>query len=523
MKGGKTMMDKWLKNAAGRWVPTEVNGEAVIPYMGVGQYKPSGRKVGPAIPSCACFPSNGNKCVASLKETLILAGLRNGMTISTHHHLRDGDTIANLVFDIAHELGIKGLRWFPSASFPCHAHLIPYLEDGTIDSIEGSMNGPLGEFTSRGKMLKTAVLRSHGGRVQAVQDGEVRIDIAVIAAPAADHFGNANGLQGPSATGVLSYADVDVRYADKVIIVTDNLVDFPCLPMQIEGNYVDYVTTVEKLGFPEKIMGGTTQITRSPDRLIIAELTARFCEVSGIVSDGCIIQAGAGGISLAIATYIHEIMKKNGWKIQVGFGGTTRYMVEMLNDGTMKNILDAQVFDTDAIRSLNENPEHRGFTLNNIYNYHSKGNFASMIDMVSLGATEIDLHFNGNVVTHSDGMLLHGIGGWQNCLSAKNTIIALPLFRDRIPVIVDEVTTLCGPGELIDVIVTERGIAINPLRTDLLEKVKGTGLPVKTILELKEMAETICGKPEKPRFTDRVVAVVKWVDGTVLDMVRQVE
>lgn len=197
-------------------------------------------------------------------------------------------------------------------------------------------------------------------------------------------------------------------------------------------------------------------------------------------------------------------------------------MTGMLLDGTMEYILDGQVFDTESIRSLNENRNHIPFTINNIYNYHSKGNFAQFIDMVSLGATEIDVHFNGNVVTHSDGLLLHGIGGWQNCLFAKNTIIALPLFRDRIPVIVDEVTTLCGPGELIDVIVTERGIAINPLRTDLLEKVKGSGLPVKTIHELKEEAEAICGKPDKPRFTDKIVAAIKWVDGTVIDVVRQV-
>lgn len=510
-------------NAAGRPVPTEVNGEPVVPYMGVGKYKPVASKCSPVIPSCADFPADGNKCVASLKEALVKAGLRDGMTISTHHHLRDGDLVANNVFDIAHELGIKGLRWFPSASFPCHDHLIPYLEDGTIAGIEGSMNGPLGKFTSAGKMERTAVLRSHGGRVQAIQDGEVKIDIAVMAAPCADPFGNANGLGGPSATGVLSYADIDVRYADKVIVVTDNLVPFPCLPMQIEGNFVDAVVLVGKIGFPEKIMGGTTQVTRSPDRLIIAELTARFCEATGIVHDGCIIQAGAGGISLAIATFLHQTAQKNGWKIQAGFGGTTRYMVDMLKDGTMKYILDAQVFDTEAIRSLNENPGHTAFTLNNIYNYHSKGNFATMIDMVSLGATEIDVHFNGNVVTHSDGILLHGIGGWQNCLFAKNTIIAVPLFRDRIPVIVDEVTTLCGPGELIDVVVTERGIAINPLRTDLIAKAADTGLPLKSILELKEMAEAICGKPEKPRFTDKVVGVVKWVDGTVLDVIRQVE
>jgi len=96
------------------------------------------------------------------------------------------------------------------------------------------------------------------------------------------------------------------------------------------------------------------------------------------------------------------------------------------------------------------------------------------MDIMILGATEIDLNFNGNVVTHSDGYLLHGIGGWQNCLHARNVILPLPLFRDRIPVIVDEVTTLCGPGELIDVIITERGIAINPLRPDLIESVRGS-------------------------------------------------
>jgi citrate lyase subunit alpha/citrate CoA-transferase len=143
-----------------------------------------------------------------------------------------------------------------------------------------------------------------------------------------------------------------------------------------------------------------------------------------------------------------------------------------------------------------------------------------MVDAVILGATEVDVNFNGNVVTHSDGRLLHGIGGWQNCLFSGCTILALPSFRDRIPVIVDEVTTLTGPGELIDVIVTERGICINPRRQDLLDAVKGSSLPVKKIEELKEEVEKICGgKPSKPQLTDEPVAVVKWVDGTVLDTI----
>jgi citrate lyase subunit alpha/citrate CoA-transferase len=147
-----------------------------------------------------------------------------------------------------------------------------------------------------------------------------------------------------------------------------------------------------------------------------------------------------------------------------------------------------------------------------------------MVDATVLGATEVDVDFNANVVTHSDGMLLHGIGGWQNCLTAGCTILALPSVRDRIPVIVDEVTTMTGPGELIDVVVTERGIAVNPRREDLLTALRGSDLPVRPIEELKEELEMMLGgPPAKPAPTDDPVAIVKWVDGTVLDTVWRVE
>jgi len=128
------------------------------------------------------------------------------------------------------------------------------------------------------------------------------------------------------------------------------------------------------------------------------------------------------------------------------------------------------------------------------------------------------------VVSHSDGKLLHGIGGWQNCLFGRTVILPIPLFRDRIPVIVDRVTTLCGPGELIDVVVTERGIAVNPRRRDLLEAVKGAGLPLRSIEDLKAEAERICGgPPAKPKLLEKTIAVIKWVDGTLIDAVKQVK
>ena len=510
-------------NAAGRKVPRVVNGKEQVPFQGVGKFIPEGNKSGPAIYSSANYPSDGDKRVASLKDALKKCGLRDGMTISTHHHFRDGDLLANQVFDAVHELKVKDLVWFPSASFPCHRHLIPYLEDGTIHHIEGSMNGPLGRFTSEGKMSGTGVLRSHGGRYQAVQDGEVQIDIAVIGAACADPFGNANGLSGPSASGLLGFALADSQYADKVIVATDNMVEFPCIPWQIQGNYVDHTVEMDSIGDPEKIISGTTRITKSPDRLYLADLTARFCELTGIIREGFSFQSGAGGTSLAVGEYFKKIMQRKGIKARFARGGSNRYLVSMLEEGLIDYILDGQTFDLEGVRSMRENPRHVWTSPFTSYNYHGKGNFAGMLDVVILGATEIDINFNANVVTHSDGVLLHGIGGWQNCLFSKTVILPVPLFRDRIPVICDEVTTLCGPGALIDVVVTERGIAINPLRKDLLEKVKGSDLPIRSIEDLKEEAEQICGIPDKPEFTENIVAVVKWVDGTLLDAVWQVK
>ena len=513
--------DKLVENAAGRMVPTIINGENHMPFQGVGKYRPTGRKYGAKIPTCNDFP-DGNKEVNTLKEALINAGLKDGMTISSHHHFRNGDLIAKQVYDIAHDLGIKNLRWYPSASFPCQEELIKYLEDGTINRIEGSMNGPLGKFTSEGKMKGVSILRSHGGRYQAIQDGEVKIDIAIIAAPTADTFGNANGVNGDAACGLLGFALADSQYAEKVIVVTDNLVPFPCIPWQIQGNYVDFVVKVDKVGLPEKIISGTTQITKSPDRLLIAEMTADFCEKTGLIYDGFSYQAGAGGTALSIGNYFGDILRKNNWKARFIRAGSNKYPVELLEEGLVEYILDGQTFDLEGVRSMRENQNHVNTSPFTSYNFHSKGNFAQFVDIVVLGATEIDVEFNANVVTHSDGYLLHGIGGWQNCLAAKTTIMPIPLFRDRIPVIRDRVTTLCAPGELIDVIVTERGIAINPLRKDLIQKARSAGIELKTIHQLKEEAEKICGIPEEVILSDEIVSVIKWIDGTVIDSVKKV-
>ncbi len=513
-----------IQNSVGRMVPNIVNGIPQVPFKGVGKFSPEGNQAGPLIRNCAEFPMDGNKIVGSLKEALKKAGLKDGMTISNHHHFRNGDLVMNQVFDIAADMGVKRLRWFPSAAFPCHKPVIDHIKNGTIDWIEGSLNGPLGDFASRGGMRGTGVLRSHGGRWQAVQDGEVHIDIAIIAAPTADEFGNATGDRGPSACGLLGFGLVDTLYADKVIVVTDNLVPFPCVPWQIQGQNVDFVVVMDKVGEPEKIVSGTTKLTRSPDRLYIAEMTAKFVQAAGIIKEGFSFQAGAGGTALAFAIYLKEMMIDAGIKARFIRGGSTKYLVEMLEAGLTDFILDGQTFDLEGIRSMRENYGHVNTSPFTSYNWHGKGNFASMVDVVVLGATEVDVNYNANVVTHSDGRMLHGIGGWQNCLFSKCTILPIPAFRDRIPIIVDNVTTLVGLGELIDVIVTERGIAINPLRKDLIKATKNSGLPIRKIEDIKaEVDDLIGGPPAKPESTDEVISIVKWVDGTVIDSIYKIK
>lgn len=512
-----------VANAAGRIVPDFVNGRQQTPYLGVGKYLPAGHKAAAPIRTAADYPASGDKRVPNLEIALQKSGLRDGMVISSHHHLRDGDRVALLALKAAARLGVKDLMWFPSASFPSQKDAIELMHAGVIHHIEGSMNGPLGDYCTQGKMRGMAVLRSHGGRWQAIQDGEVHIDIAVIAAPAADPFGNCDGSHGKSACGSLGFALADSMYADHVIVVTDNVVPFPCVPWQIQGNNVDLVVEVDSIGDASKIVSGTTQITRSPDRLRIAEFVARFLRDAGIMRDGFSFQAGSGGISLAFVSYLKQMMKQAGVKARFVRGGSTKYLVELLEEGLTDYILDGQTFDLAGVKSLANNPRHLATSPFTSYNYHGKGNFASMVDAVVLGATEVDTNFNGNVVTHSDGRLLHGIGGWQNCLAAGCTILALPSFRDRIPVIVDEVTTLCGPGELIDVVVTERGIAINPRRKDLIDAVKGSKLPIRPLEDIKDEVQRICGgKPERLKHGGRPVAIVKWVDGSVLDTIWQV-
>jgi citrate lyase subunit alpha/citrate CoA-transferase len=513
---------QFVKNILGREVPTEVNGRKMNPFQGIGQFQPKGNKAGTPISTGANFKTS--KALENIDVALNKMNLFDGMTISFHHHLRNGDILVNLIVQKLADRGIKDIVLAPSALFPVHGPLVKHIKNGTVSHVLGSMNGPVGRLCTTGGMKKAAILRSHGGRYRAIQDGDLHIDAAFIAAPTADTHGNANGVLGKSACGPLGFALADSLYADQVVVVTDNLVSFPTFPWSIEGGNVDYVVKIDSLGDPEKIVSGTTKATTDPKRLKIASMAAQLVRDAGFIYEPEFsFQAGAGGMSLAFIQYIADYMREKNITADFVRGGSTQTLTNMLDEGLTKYILDGQSFDLAGVASLRDNINHIETNPFVSYNYHTKGCFAPKVKASVLGGTEIDLNFNVNVNTHSDGWLLHGIGGFQDAADAHMTIITAPLYRKTNPIVVEEALTITAPGETIDAIVTEEGIAVNPKRKDLTDRLKGSKLPLVSIEELHEKAIAITGKPAKPKMKDNVVAVIEWRDGTLIDSVKELD
>lgn len=512
------------KNALGREIPEFIEGYGKTKlFQGAFALKPEGYRAGGKI---RCVNSTcTDKRVSDIKAAIAASGLKSGMTVSFHHHLRNGDFVVNMVIDACAEMGIKDLTLFPTALFGVHKKLIEHIKSGVITRIMGSVNGPIGQLVSEGGMDVPVVLRSHGGRPRAVASGDVHIDVAFIAAPTADKYGNICGTQGKSACGSLGYAFTDAQYADCVVAVTDNLQPYPAAPISMSQLSVDIVVEVPSIGDPAGIVSGTTKVTRDPLRLLIARYASELIEASPYFKEGISFQTGAGGIPLAVTAFMKEAMIKKGIKASFGLGGITGYFVELLKEGLVERLMDVQSFDLEAVRSIGENPKHIEISADWYANPWNSGAAVNMLDVVILGATEVDVNFNANVNTEADGALLHGTGGHQDTAAgAKLTIIAQPLLRGRIPCVTDNVYSVTTPGEVVDAIVTEYGITINPKRKDLLDACSAVkGLPIVSMDELVSRAHKMSGPTDPVETEDRIIGIVEWRDGTVIDVVHQLK
>jgi len=451
-----------------------------------------------------------SKLVNSIREAVQLAGLKDGMTVSFHHHLRNGDFVLNMVMDTIAQMGIQDLNVNASSVFDTHAPLLEHIQNGVVTGLSADyIAATVGRAISRGVMKNPVQFRTHGGRPSDISLGRTPIDVAFIAAPAADPMGNCSGKYGKSACGSLGYAFADAMYAKKVIVITDNLVPYPMQDYSISEDYVDYVVTVDAIGDPKGIVSGTTRITRDPVGLVMASHAAKVIEASGLLTDGFSFQTGAGGASLAAAKFLKDIMLQKGIQGSFGLGGITGYMVDMLRAGCFRNLMDVQCFDLEAVESLRTDPRHQEISAMQYASPSSRSAVVDSLDVVILGATEIDTDFNVNVHTDSNGYIMGGSGGHSDTAAgAKLSMIIAPMFRARLPIVTDRVTCVSTPGKDIDVLVTQGGIAVNPAKAELRDRLVAAGLPVVDIHELKEKAERITGVPQKLPKGDRVVAEV---------------
>lgn len=465
-----------------------------------------------------------NKLLPTIKDAIIASGLRDGMTVSFHHHLRNGDYVLNMVMQTIAELGIRDLTVNASSLFDTHRPLIGHIENGVVTTLMTDyMSGELGKFISAGGMKNPVQFRTHGGRPCDIANGKTPIDVAFIAAPASDMMGNCTGKQGKSACGSLGYAMPDARYAKYTVVITDELVNYPLIDWSIPETDVDAVVVVDSIGNPKGIVSGTTKITRDPVGLSMAMTAVDVIKASGLLKDGFSFQTGAGGASLAAAKYLKDVMLAEGIHGSFGLGGITGYMVDMLNEGCFESLMDVQCFDLKAVESIRSNPRHQEISATHYASPEAKSATVDSLDVVILGATEIDTDFNINVHTDSNGRIMGGSGGHSDTAAgAKLAMIIAPLSRARLPIVTDRVTCISTPGSSIDVLVTQKGVAVNPKNAELRDRLIAAGIKVMDIRELKALAESVSGVPEKPVFGERIVADVIYRDGTVIDHIYQV-
>ena len=436
----------------------------------------------------------------SMEELFDKCKITDGMTLSFHHHLR------------------KGISLAASSIFPNNAVLAELIKNGNVTNIYTNyINGPASKAITDGYLQGEFIMNTHGGRHRSIESGEIKIDVAILGMPTVDKAGNGTGRFGKSACGSIGYAIPDIEYAKTVALVTDNYVDKIDNP-EADGKYTDYVVLVDSIGDSSGIVSGTTKITKDPVGLKIARDTAKLLFELGAIKDGFTMQTGAGGTSLAVASYVKRIMLENNIKGKFATGGITSYFVNMLNEGLLEELWDVQCFDLDAVKSIASNKNHHFMSASLYANPFDPNVIVNKLDFAILGATEIDLDFNVNVTTDSHGNIIGGSGGHSDVANGSFiTVIVTNLVKSRMPIIKKHVTTITTPGEDVDVLVTERGIAINPKRTDLLEKLKGTKLNVVPIEELYKLEEKIVGEIKELKHSNEVCGYVMYRDGTIID------
>ncbi len=463
------------------------------------------------------------KVVNDIDELFSYIDIFGNKNISFHHHLRNGDFTINYVLEKYLKENVKDLNLFPSSIFPSYTNILELIKNNQVNNITTNyLNGPVADYITNNGLKGKLVMQTHGGRARSIIEGRNKIDIAFIAAPFVNLQGDAIGYKGKNKCGSLGYIIPDSEHAKIKVLITDNLVDEKIINPEIKGENIDYILLIDKIGDSKGIVSGTTEITKNPIGVKIAKNTSLLLKELGLIKNGFSFQSGAGGISLRVTKDIKELMIKQKIKASFFSGGITKYHVDMFEEGLVEKLYDVQCFDLEAIESLNKNKNHIPISSSTYANPSNEKRIIKDLDIVILGATEIDYDFNVNVTTDSHQSIIGGSGGHSDTASeAKVSVIVSPLIKGRLPIIKKRVTTITTLGKNIDCFVSERGIAINPLRKDLLKKLKNTKLDIYTIEELAEIAFKFTNKPKEIVKRDKVIGEVEDRTYDIIDYIYQ--
>jgi citrate lyase subunit alpha/citrate CoA-transferase len=532
-----------VRNSLGRLVPTTVNGFSYEPYQGAYADLPPGPRY--TAPTRA-VQGRGRSKVARTLDELVQAYVPEGGWVSMPHYYRDDPTALRLLVDTLRRCGKKGVHLLGIAFFDSHAEvLLPALADGTLAGFEANTYGAVAKAVMDGKLGDWVVVgRTHGGRARAFQQGEREVDLAVGPVPIADAWGNANGVMGHPAAmvGPLGLFQPDAQWAKRVALLAETIHPTLLAPHPIEMRWVDHVVPVAKAGDNRGIGTGTTDIRRvkgDEGRNRIADNVMKVIEAAGVVREGFNFQVGSGS-GLLVLERMLRMMRTRGLRAGFTVGGSMEYHVDLLQEGLVELFLDGQCFQPShrLFHSLRHDPRHVEVSTALYYSPACVQEACALMDVVVLGASEVDVEFNVNTVTGYDGVLRTGIGGGPDAAAgAKLSIFALPISRvnrkgQSAPCVRERVTTVVTPGEVVGVVVTEDYVALNPKNdSPYLAAIRDNAARVGlTLVSIEEVAAGSRRKAQsegtlmtEPTFGDEIVYAVEWRDGRLIDVVRKLE
>jgi citrate lyase subunit alpha/citrate CoA-transferase len=427
----------------------------------------------------------------SLADAFDAFGITHGAVLSFHHHYRNGDLLINAVIEEAARRGLRDLTIAPSSLFPVHAPLAAHIQSGVISGVVTDYaKGPVADAMMSGALRTPALLQSHGGRARALCTGLLNVDVAFIGASLATVDGACTGRGGALPCGPLGYAQVDATYARHTVVCAHEITTGTLSHTDIPAACVDAVIPFAHPGKVSGIASDTTLPAQTPQAQKIGALVAEIIAAAGLLENGMSLQTGAGGYSLAAVPLIGAAMRKANVRGSFLSGGITGAHVLLQQEGLFDRIHDVQCFDGAAVASSITNPDHHAMSASEYANPLHPAPIVDQLSVMVLGAVEIDTHFNVNVTIGGDGRLIGGPGGHPDAAQgAALTIVTTGLTAGGYAKLVENVRCVTTSGKDVDVLVSEHGIAVNPIRTDLLANLTRAGLPIVSFNSLQMLAE----------------------------------